>query len=685
MARRKLDLQNAKSWENLPDVWKVVKRIKPIDLYAGLKKDGIKDKGLLKIVEEFINDDALRLNTAGLFVDDNALVCTDTHKLICIPSEVDIEKGLYSISPKVAKKVDAKLYSKIDGKFPDYKAILPEHSVITKVDAYKLKTYVQAVVNGKYENNITHAVCFKVENDFNIGFNSNFLIECLESFLLMGYNELYFGFSTPSRGITISPNENTAKNSLKNIGKHPFVLLMPVIIDSGELGARDVDYGTGIDIYFSFIDNEIYNADGSIANYDGNLTNTDLPYIDSDSFSLINKLIPKNPTIPMLEYVKVKDSKATITDLDFFLEVKDVFVEDGMYAVCNGAFKDISDFNIDDFPMMKTKEMKLTQIATLDTNQFAQRTKEALPFLSDDDLRPVMECLSLRLEQGNITKVSATNGFTLFVSDLKDSKVDKKDLKLLIRNPKLLSNFLGAVNDNSVKVFAVNIEDKVIGRLFFETDNFTYSIRLEDGRTPDYEAVIRRSLDTYLQFNTAEMIMAINSLKGEDAKKTLYLDFNREEADGFIKLKLGENKYGNPFEIVKDLGIKIPYHVGKSNMQYDKDIAIIMSINTNDNNFAFNPKLLKSVLSVGDKDDARLNFDSKQEMVSMFISELRPIQEVEREYDAIKKIAKVEIVKETPKKATKEEVMIKIDALQILADMGDKDAENNIEILKLLL
>jgi hypothetical protein len=45
----------------------------------------------------------------------------------------------------------------------------------------------------------------------------------------------------------------------------------------------------------------------------------------------------------------------------------------------------------------------------------------------------------------------------------------------------------------------------------------------------------------------------------------------------------------------------------------------------------------------------------------------------------------IEVIKETPKKATKEDVMIKIDALQILADMGNKDAEDTIEILKLLL
>ena len=41
--------------------------------------------------------------------------------------------------------------------------------------------------------------------------------------------------------------------------------------------------------------------------------------------------------------------------------------------------------------------------------------------------------------------------------------------------------------------------------------------------------------------------------------------------------------------------------------------------------------------------------------------------------------------KPVEKKATKEEVMIKIKALKLLADMGNKEAENKIKILKLLL
>lgn len=44
-----------------------------------------------------------------------------------------------------------------------------------------------------------------------------------------------------------------------------------------------------------------------------------------------------------------------------------------------------------------------------------------------------------------------------------------------------------------------------------------------------------------------------------------------------------------------------------------------------------------------------------------------------------------EVIEQTPKKASKDDVMIKIEALQILADLGNEDAENTIEILKLLL
>jgi hypothetical protein len=148
-------------------------------------------------------------------------------------------------------------------------------------------------------------------------------------------------------------------------------------------------------------------------------------------------------------------------------------------------------------------------------------------------------------------------------------------------------------------------------------------------------------------------------------------------------LKLGDGKYGNPFVVEKDLGITIPYQIGKSNQQHNMDIAIIMSVSTNDDKFAFDPKYLKSVLLVGDKDNARLNFDSKQESVSQFISELRPIDKKEGKYDAIKKIAKVEVIEEKP--VSKEDVMIKIKALKFLAEAGDKDAEKTIKILKFLI
>ena len=48
-------------------------------------------------------------------------------------------------------------------------------------------------------------------------------------------------------------------------------------------------------------------------------------------------------------------------------------------------------------------------------------------------------------------------------------------------------------------------------------------------------------------------------------------------------------------------------------------------------------------------------------------------------------ILDIEEQKPVEKKATKEEVMIKIKALKLLADMGNKEAENKIKILKLLL
>lgn len=678
MARRKLNLQNAKTWESLPDVWKVVKRIKPIDLYSGLKKDGIKDKGLLKIVEDYLSDDVLRPNLNGLYVDDKNIVCTDAHRLISIPAELGVEKGIYNISPKIAKKNQEGLYSKLNGNFPSYLDILPNNDTIYKVDAYKLKTYSQAVLNGKYTNPVTKQIQYFVHNDFSIGFNAEFLIGVIDSFLLMGYTELYFGFSTPTRAIIVSPNENTAKNPVKNVGNFPLALLMPLMVYDNYLGARDIDFGTEIEVYFSFSDNEIHNADGSIANYDRNLSNTELDYIDSESFSLINKLIPKNAVIPITEYVKVQNAKASITNLDFFLEVKDVFVEDGMYEVCNGALKDCKDFNIDDFPVNKREGDKLTPLATLQTDQFAQRTKQASMFVSTDDLRPVMMAIDLEIKKDNRANLFSTNAHIMFVSSLEASQVNDIEGRYLIKNPKYLSYVLDAVNDDKIKVSAKNLKGNDPERLFFESDNYIYSTKLEDAKPLTYNNIIDKNINTYLSFNTSEMLLAINSIKGEDTKKNLFLYLSNKVT---IQLKLAEKITGeNSVKVVKDLKIEIPYEIGKSNRQYENNIALIMPIRTDEENgYAFDIKYLKAILMVADKDEVRMNFDSNKP-APQFITEIRSIDKIK-----LKPEPKPEKKEPVVQKASKEEVIIKIEALQFLADAGDKDAENTIEILKLLI
>jgi DNA polymerase III sliding clamp (beta) subunit (PCNA family) len=427
------------------------------------------------------------------------------------------------------------------------------------------------------------------------------------------------------------------------------------------------------------MDNEIHNADGSIANYDRNLSNTELPYIDSDSFSLINKMIPKNATLPILEYVKVKNAKATITNLDFFLDVKDVFVEDGIYEVCNGALKDYSGVGkIDDFPVMKREGDTLTPLAKIETEQLAQRTKEASMFVSTDDLRPVMMAMELQINADNSTKVFSTNAHIMLIGSIYGSKVYDKNGKYLIQNPKYLANVLDVVKDDLVNVSAKNLKDNKTGMLVFESDNYVYSTKLIDAKSLDYEQVIDKNIDSYISFNTSEMILAINSIKGEDAKKSLFLDMSSKTD---IKLKVVEYDVRlRESKIIKDLNISIPYTIGKSNRQYNNDLALIMPINTTfENGFTFDTKYLKTILMVADKDEARLNFDSRKP-APQIITELRPVEKVQmkREVKAEKKEPVVE-------KASKEDIMIKIEALQILADMGNEDAENNIEILKLLL
>ena len=664
--KRKINLQKCNSWDELPEVWKAVKKVRPIEF-----KDDITDKNLLKIVQEYFSTDDLRPAMTGAFVEKNSITVTDAHKLINIPFNSNLPEGVYRINPK-SKNTEVKMYGLIKERYPEYQKILRNSPLTYRISAYKLKTYCQAVINGKYPNNVTKAIIFKYNSEKKVSFNGQFLIDVLDSFLLMGYDELYVSFERG--GMYFSPNQETTKNPLKNIGKFPFSIIMELFIGGDDtLGARDIDFETELNAYYCFECDKIFNADGSVANFDINLTNPVLPYMNQDHLKLAEKMLAKNAPIPIIEYVLVKDTKLVASDLDHFLFVKDVYVDDGIYEIVNGALKDTT-YEIDDYP--RIPDVTEVPLGDFDTAEISKRVSQSISFVGDDSIRPLVNgiCLRLATDQNyGKTDMIATNMHILVRSELTSSVVSDGNKQYLIDEPKYLSYFLNDVTDERVRVYGLKTEgDKDFYRIRFDSDSITYNTKTIDAKIPAYEDVIDKNLNTVFEFDADALNQALSSLKGEDAKKNIYFDFESTNRDkGYFKLKLSEYDPGiSSTKIVKDLNIKIGCDI-KPIPSYPKigSFALIMPVNTHDRNFSFNVKYLKSVLSVSEN---RFFFDDRKE-APQFITPILPVP--------VKSKPVMRIVK--PAIST-DDIQATIDALQFLADSGNEDAKNTIESLKLL-
>lgn len=644
---RKINLQKCNSWDELPEVWKVVKKVKSVDF-----KNEISDKNLLKIVQDYFSTDELRPAMTGAFVEKTSITVTDAHKLINLPFNSKLAEGVYRMNPK-SKNTQTKMYGLMNDRFPDYRKILKVFPKTHKISVYKLRTYCQAAINGKYPNQVTNAMVFKYEGEEKVSFNGKFLIEVLDSFLLMGHDELYVSFS--KGGMYLSPNQQTAKNCLENIGKYPFALIMELFLEGdSNLGARDIDFETELNAYYCFECDKIFNADGSVAKFNIDQTDTGLPYMNSDYLALANKLVPKNFTIPILENVMVKDTVLTASNLNHFLSVKDVDIEDGIYEIVNGALKNTS-YELDDYPRLPEGDFKT--LADFDTQELSQRVSQAIPFVGNDDLRESLNGVCFRLDEK--PNLVATNAYILIRANL-DGASTTENNQYLIEEPKYLSYFLNQLNDSRVKMLGTSDRLNFIGSELF------YSTRLIDAKPPNYEQALDRNINTVLEFDSEALMEVLSSLKGDDLKKNIFFDFESENRDkGYFSLKLSETNY-NDTKIVKDLNIKIECDIRPTGSNPSmSSIALIMSVNTGSRNLSFNIKYLKTVLAVSDN---FFYFDNRKEN-PQFITSLSYVEPK---------------TKKVVKQVSKSDLQATIDALQFLADSGNEDAKNTIESLKLL-
>lgn len=685
-----LSLRHAKRWDILPNSWIKVQKVTPIKL-----SDNLENPEYKKLFASYINKDNLRENMGGVFIDDDVIVATDAHKILVLPNKVTNEKGLLDIFGYFVGK-----NKYINARFPDYKQVLPaKYPFVHEVDLLKLKTYNQAVILGRYSNPQIKKITYLFGNNDKIAFNGEFLNEVCTTFLQLGHKKAYFSFDSASRGVIIAPTKEAAQTPNEYVGKEIIALCMPLYLygdNESYLGASDIDFNTEIQVYYSFIDNEIHNADGSVAIFNPNADSEENGYVTEDEYAVLKAITQtkKAKLVPILEYVRVLNKELVAFNLEDSLTIKNVNLPDGLYELVSKAFKpaDASQ-NIDNYPNLIKYDENFEAKGSIDAEFWAELVDEAKEFTGDDELRPQYTGLGVLRNESN-TIVFATNAFVMYKRIIKDSMFMLSDV--ILGNPYLLHKVLKL----SSRVMQVSTNKTLV---VFEDSRIRFVNKTIDARLPQYDSVIKPNTDYVVDFNKNTLVTALADAKKINSRGNILFD-KPERREGEVNSPLyvskkDVRKWQNIEKDAEKLKYGISYNVKEeSSNNMGKSIAIIMPIYREDepNYLGFDINYLKTIANLTDGNT--LSLKSTLEGGLMFILDLPPIKASGREPKPIRVEKPVEMPKpmvempklEAPKKVeepktSKQDLLDTIEALEILADSGNEDAKDTIEALKMLL
>ena len=520
-----------KNWNEVPSIWKDTSKVKKVAW-----TNSPYDKGLYSIVAPFLGKDELRPIFGGINFDDNGITVTNTYTLITLPYPNKQFEGTYEAD--LSKKPNPEQIT-IDGKYPNYSAIIPKQEVTKPffIDVYKLLQYNNVAM--KFANKYTNAVNYKIEDEI-VGFNAKFLNENLKTLLKLGHETAYAHYMSPKNALLLSPNKDY------EIGNDEIILTMPVMIQNKSYGAVDIDYKRELSVYYDFNDNEIHNADGSIAEFKMNYANNSV--ISKEDVNLLEKLANSRNLLQILNNVIVENGVARASDLETEFYLTGVDLPNGIYNPNKGALE-ITMEAIEDFPR------KPIFVADENTIEFSINS-DVLEYYVDklkyvvgkDDLRPVMKGICLHHTSNNKLFLAGTDANILLKVDITEyveMPVFNKDMKFIIE-PKYLYDFLNSVENTSLKIKS-NLVATVI-----ESDNWSFYARNIDGNYPNYNAVIPTTTNKLANVSIEPIKKAFNSelvknyVKESDKKIDIFI-FNQQ--DEVYIANSERRRSSNPYDV----------------------------------------------------------------------------------------------------------------------------------------
>lgn len=584
-------IKDVGNWDDIPNSWRNITKVKPLKIVQDPK-----DKDFQKLMGLFVGDDDLRPAMKGVDFNDTQIAVTDAFKVLVLPNKTDL-RGVI-VSTRQSKKSEYKIGQVIDAKYPNYKVVIPEQNNLKhhKISLYKLYQFAHSVKN--FSNGTTKAISLNTGDKEQIGFDAEKLINVLKSFLIMGYEEIYFHHSEPKRAAVFSPKEYYSVDKLKE----PLALLMPIMpSDEGsEYSAVNFGFDFSTKVKFDISKNEIINADGSIAKF--KMSYGEDEFIPKELINLAKRIKPTNTVIPILDNIAVKNGILKSSDLESHIEIPISNVKDGLYGFWNNVPYHIVDGELDDYPKIHSDNLK-NVITKLETtvdylNFICTRTEK---YVSKDEMRPVMSGVNMNVTRNNIT-FAATDAHILIRLDAEDNVklIDGKENSIVFKSKpvKYFCEYLvsGKVG---IEIYEYHI-------LFYQGNKKLYS-RLIDGKFPNYNVVIPEESDKQITIATSDLREMINSDQFDELKK-LYPEGQGRSISAY---NAGGELNAFAVEHGKDDRTVLGYlNIDKYPMNFKTNVytsannscAIVMPAmnadlkNEGDALFTFNPDIIKKIL-----------------------------------------------------------------------------------------
>lgn len=666
------------NWNDVPKIWKNINKVKQVNF-----SNNPYNKELIRLLTPFSAEDNQRPVMSGIHFDSNGITVTDAKKLISLPYPNKDYTGTYATIPKKFLKDSAEVKKDLFSvDYPKYENVIPNIDSIEKTykfNVYKLLQYVNVAFH--YDNPTIKSTTFAV-GDGKVSVNLEFIKDILQTALKLGHEYLYAHFTenTNTRPVIFSDSETY------KLGENTIFLLMPVFNPEKTLGSSDIDMERALNVYYDFSKDEIINKDSSIADFRMNYGEYDV--LESDDVSLIKSILPKSPSINVLEYFKVQDGNILATNLQSFVTIKNTNLKDGLYQVIDNAIEyNINETlkNYDDYPkkdMLSESRLKFI----INSYVLLHYLKIAFEFTSDDDLRPVMKGVLFDYIDKKLF-LASTNGHFLYrvnITKFIEINDDQNDFQFIADE-----DLLKCVENLRESALIISATSEHIS---LENENVNFITKKIDGKYPNYKAVIPITSTKKLNFNIKDLY---NCVKDKDAVN--YIKANKKDvkiydvvkSNNVSEIKFYQYERGG-FEPKNELKIcDINYSLENGEFYTNDNLILLMplKIDTKSNyNFAFEFQFFESVLDNINCENVDIYY-STTNRAYIFGGDCfgyeTTIKHKKQEQKKSKEIS--DIVNEEQK-----QIKEAIDALSALSSIGGNEEEikewnDAIETLKLLL